>query len=75
MRGLHFQKAPFEQSKLIRVSKGKIQDIIVDIRKDSSTFGKWVGEVLTDHNKKQLWIPEGFAHGFSVLSDIFNSIN
>lgn len=68
LRGLHAQvKHP--QAKLIQVISGKIFDVAVDIRKGSRTFGKWVGEILSDQNKRQLFIPEGFAHGFCVLSD------
>ena len=70
LRGLHYQNAPFEQAKLVRVIHGKIWDVAVDIRKNSKTYGAWVGEVLSADNKKQLWIPEGFAHGFYVLSDV-----
>ena len=69
LRGLHFQKDPYEQSKLVRVIKGSIQDIAVDIRPDSSTYKKHVSVVLNDENKKQLFIPKGFAHGFLTLSD------
>lgn len=68
LRGLHFQtKHP--QGKLVRVIKGKVFDVGVDLRPGSKTFGKWAGEVLSDENKRQLYIPEGFAHGFVVLSD------
>ena len=70
LRGLHYQSAPYEQAKLVRVIQGQVWDVAVDIRKDSKTFGAWVGEVLSADNKKQLWIPEGFAHGFYVLSDV-----
>lgn len=69
VRGLHYQLPPFAQGKLVRVTKGDVFDVAVDIRKNSPTFGKWVGEYLSDKNKKQLWIPEGFAHGFLTLSD------
>jgi dTDP-4-dehydrorhamnose 3,5-epimerase len=68
IRGLHYQLEPFAQSKLVRVLKGSVYDIAVDIRKGSPTFGKWFGIELTGENKKQFYIPKGFAHGFSVLS-------
>ena len=68
LRGLHFQRSPFEQSKLVRVSKGKIQDVIVDIRKDSPTFGRYVSILLSKRNGKQVFVPRGFAHGFLTLS-------
>lgn len=68
LRGLHFQiKQP--QGKLVRVTTGEVFDVAVDIRRSSPSFGKWVGETLSAENKKQLWVPEGFAHGFIVLSD------
>jgi len=68
LRGLHYQiKQP--QGKLVRVIEGEVFDVVVDIRKSSLTFGKWIGEHLSAKNKKQLWIPEGFAHGFVVLSE------
>ena len=70
LRGLHYQLPPKAHDKLVRVVNGEIFDVVVDIRKGSSTFGKWVGEILTDKNKKQIWIPKGFAHGFVVLSEI-----
>lgn len=69
LRGLHFQKQ-YPQGKLVRVIKGKVFDVAVDIRKDSKTFGKWYGIELTEENKKQFYISEGFAHGFLVLSDV-----
>ena len=69
IRGLHFQKAPYAQSKLVRCVLGKILDVIVDIRKNSRTFGKTFSVELSSQNKKQLFIPKGFAHGFQVLSD------
>lgn len=68
LRGLHFQKT-HPQGKLVRVIKGEVFDVAVDIRKSSSSFGKWVGVRLSEENKRQFYIPEGFAHGFLVLSD------
>ncbi len=68
LRGLHYQiQQP--QGKLVRVVEGKVFDVAVDLRKGSATFGQWVGEILSVENKRQLWVPEGFAHGFLVLSD------
>ncbi|MFU2317865.1 dTDP-4-dehydrorhamnose 3,5-epimerase [Rahnella sp. PCH160] len=69
LRGLHYQLPPFAQAKLVRCIVGEVFDVAVDIRKTSSTFGKWVGVHLSAENKRQLWIPEGFAHGFLVLSE------
>jgi len=69
LRGLHYQTEQQPQGKLVRVSQGEVFDVAVDIRKSSPTFGKWVGEILSAQNKKQLWIPPGFAHGFLVLSE------
>ena len=69
LRGLHYQLPPFTQTKLVRVIKGKVLDVAVDIRKSSSTFGEYVAVELTEENKKQLYIPQGFAHGFVVLSE------
>lgn len=68
LRGLHFQKPPYAQSKLVRVIKGSVLDVAVDIRKGSPTFGKYVAVELTEENKKQFFIPRGFAHGFVVLT-------
>jgi dTDP-4-dehydrorhamnose 3,5-epimerase len=69
IRGLHYQLNPFAQAKLIRVVVGRIYDVAVDLRKNSATFGRWYGIVLDSENKTQFFIPKGFAHGFSVLSD------
>ena len=69
LRGLHYQLEPYAQSKLVRVVKGEILDIAVDIRKDSPTFRQYVGVILNEENKKQLFIPKGFAHGFVTLSN------
>ena len=69
IRGLHFQLNPYSQTKLIRVIEGVIYDVALDIRKGSPTFGKWYGLELSAENKRQLYIPKGFAHGFSVLSE------
>jgi dTDP-4-dehydrorhamnose 3,5-epimerase len=69
LRGLHYQLPPHAQGKLVRVVRGAVFDVAVDIRKSSPTFGKWVGEELSEENNRQLWIPPGFAHGFLVLSE------
>ena len=69
LRGLHFQKEPYTQAKIVRCIKGVIYDVAVDLRKNSPTFGKYVGVILSEHNKYMLYIPRGFAHGFLVLSD------
>ena len=70
VRGLHYQLEPYAQTKLVRALYGKILDVVVDIRKNSQSFGKWISLEISDENKKQLLIPKGFAHGFAVLSDI-----
>ena len=69
LRGLHYQLAPKAQGKLVRVVRGAVFDVAVDIRKSSPSFGQWVGTELSDANRRQLWIPPGFAHGFLVLSE------
>lgn len=69
LRGLHYQLPPKAQGKLVRVVQGEVFDVVVDIRRSSPTFGRWVGEILSAENKKQFWIPPGFAHGFVTLSD------
>lgn len=69
VRGLHWQAAPWTQAKLVRVIRGAVWDVAVDIRKDSPTYGKYVSEILTAENHKQFYIPRGFAHGFIVLED------
>jgi len=68
LRGLHYQ-LPHPQAKLVRVIRGEVFDVAVDLRQSSPTFGRWVGELLSARDQRQLWIPEGFAHGFLVLSD------
>ena len=70
IRGLHYQLKPYDQAKLIRVIEGKIFDVALDLRKNSPTYGKWFGLELDSDSKTQLFIPKGFAHGFSVLSDV-----
>ncbi len=70
LRGLHYQLPPMAQGKLVRCLVGELYDVAVDIRRNSPTFGSWVGEVLSAENKKQMWIPEGFAHGFLTLSNV-----
>lgn len=69
IRGLHYQIAPHSQAKLVRVLQGKIYDVAIDLRKGSPTYGKWYGIELSEDNMKQLYVPHGFAHGFSVLSE------
>lgn len=69
LRGLHYQLPPYAQSKLVRVIKGKVLDVAVDVRKGSPTFKKWVSVVLSEENKRQLFVPRGFAHGYVVLSE------
>ncbi len=68
VRGLHYQLVPYAQSKLVRVVSGRVYDVVVDLRRGSPAFGQWLGIILDDVDKKQLFIPKGFAHGFSVLS-------
>lgn len=70
IRGLHYQLEPYAQSKLVRVLKGRVYDVALDLRQGSPTFGKWFGTELTEDNKKQFYVPRGFAHGFSVLSEV-----
>ncbi len=70
IRGLHYQLRPKAQAKLVRCSKGEIFDVLVDIRKDSDTYGEWSSAILNEQNKLQFWIPEGFVHGFISLKDI-----
>ncbi|MEI8217932.1 MAG: dTDP-4-dehydrorhamnose 3,5-epimerase [Elusimicrobiota bacterium] len=69
LRGLHFQRAPFTQAKLVRVVQGKILDVVVDIRKDSPQCGRWISVELSGENKRQIFVPRGYAHGFVSLSD------
>lgn len=69
VRGLHFQKPPFSQAKLVSCTLGRVLDVAVDLRKDSPTYGKWFSVKLSEENKRQFFIPRGFAHGFSVLSE------
>lgn len=69
LRGIHFQNSPFQQGKLVRVIQGTVFDVAVDLRKDSKSFGQWVGITLSDKKKNQLWIPEGFGHAFLTLSE------
>jgi dTDP-4-dehydrorhamnose 3,5-epimerase len=69
LRGLHYQVSPKEQGKLVRVVQGEVLDVVVDIRPSSSTYGCWLSVILSAENKRQLWIPAGFAHGFHVRSD------
>ena len=69
LRGLHFQKDPYSQGKLVRVVRGEVFDVAVDLRKGSPYYGKWVGDFLSEENKRSLYVPNGFAHGFCVVSD------
>jgi len=69
IRGMHFQKKPFEEAKVVQCVKGKIYDVVIDLRKKSKTYGKWHAEELSQSNKKALFIPEGLAHGFQTLTD------
>ena len=69
VRGLHWQEPPYTQGKLVQCVRGSVFDVAVDIRPDSQTFGRWVGEYLSEHDHKQLWIPTGFAHGFQALEE------
>ena len=69
LRGLHYQVNPHPQGKLVRVVRGRVWDVAVDLRRDSADFGRWVGVELSEANRRQLWIPEGFAHGFLSLED------
>lgn len=70
LRGLHFQKPPYAQGKLVRVTTGSVFDVAVDIREDSPTYGRWVGVELSEDNHRQLWLPAGMAHGFLVTSPV-----
>ena len=69
VRGMHFQKPPFAQAKLVRCTKGAVYDVIIDLRPESPTFKQWIGEELTAENRRLLYVPEGFAHGFQTLDD------
>ena len=69
LRGMHYQLPPFGQGKLVRVISGEVYDVAIDIRKSSKNFGQWIAVTLSEDNKKQFWIPEGFAHGFIVVSN------
>lgn len=69
VRGLHFQKPPFDQGKLVRVVRGAVLDVVVDIRRKSTTYGKYFSILLSEENKTQFWVPSGFAHGFATLED------
>lgn len=69
LRGMHFQKAPYPETKLVRCTKGSIYDVIIDLRSDSKTYSRWFGVELSAENRKALYIPEGFAHGFTTLED------
>jgi dTDP-4-dehydrorhamnose 3,5-epimerase len=70
IRGLHFQYEPFEETKLVRCIRGEVYDVVVDLRAGSSTFGKWTGLILSEENRKMIYVPRGFAHGFCTISEI-----
>ncbi|MCV5491438.1 dTDP-4-dehydrorhamnose 3,5-epimerase, partial [Escherichia coli] len=70
LRGMHYQLPPAAQGKLVRCTKGAVFDVAVDLRPQSSNYGEWVGVTLSEENRRQFWIPEGFAHGFLVLTEI-----
>lgn len=72
LRGMHYQMAPYAQTKIVRVVTGVVEDVLVDIRKGSPTFGKWAGFILSEHNHRQLLVPKGFAHGFVTLTPNVN---
>lgn len=69
LRGMHFQKAPYQEDKLVRCTKGALFDVIIDLRKDSPTFKQWIGVELTEENRRALFVPKGFAHGYITLED------
>jgi dTDP-4-dehydrorhamnose 3,5-epimerase len=69
LRGMHFQKAPMAEAKLVRCTKGALYDVIVDLRRDSPTHGQWLGVELTEENRRMIYVPEGFAHGYQTLAD------
>jgi len=69
LRGMHFQKSPWEEAKLVRCTKGAVYDVIIDVRRDSPTHGQWIGVELTEENRRMLYVPEGVAHGYQTLAD------